>query len=97
MRLSRLTGGKPIKVFDLPAHTEQDIRWSPDGRAINYVNLRNGVANIWSYPLDGSPSKQLTDFQDRANLQFQMVAGWKNLVLARGTTTSDVVMIRGFR
>jgi Tol biopolymer transport system component len=92
----QIDGGKPIKVFDLP-HTEQDIRWSPDGRAINYVNLRNGVANIWSYPLDGSPSKQLTDFKTEQIYNFKWSPDGKNLVLARGTTTSDVVMIRGFR
>ncbi len=90
-------GGKPIKVFDLPGSAEEDIRWSPDGRALTYVTHQNGVSNIWSYPLDGSQSKQLTDFKTDHIYNFKWSPDGKNLVLARGTTTSDVVLIRDFR
>jgi Tol biopolymer transport system component len=92
-----IDGGKPIKVFDLPAHTEEGIRWSPDGRALTYVTHQNGVSNIWSYPLNGSQPKQLTDFKTDQIYNFKWSPDGKNLVLARGTTTSDVVLIRDFR
>jgi Tol biopolymer transport system component len=92
-----IDGGKPIKVFDLPSAPEKDIRWSPDGRALTYVTHQNGVSNIWSYPLDGSQPKQLTDFKTDHIYNFKWSPDGKNLVLARGTTTSDVVLIRDFR
>ncbi len=91
-----IDGGKPIKVFDLPG-TEEDIRWSPDGNSLTYTNLRNGVSNIWSYPLDGKPPKQLTDFKTDYIYNFKWSPDGKNLVLARGTMTSDVVLMRDFR
>ncbi len=89
-------GGKPLKVFDLPAN-EGDFRWSPDGRSLSYLDTRGGVTNIWSFPLDGSPPKQLTDFKTDRIYNFKWSADGKQLVLARGTTTSDVVLIRDFR
>jgi serine/threonine protein kinase len=90
-------GGKPIKVFDLPGSAEEDIRWSPDGRSVTYVITQGGVTNIWSYPLDGSSPKQLTDFKTDYIYNFKWSPDGKNLVLARGTTTSDVVLIKDFR
>ncbi|MEJ7849404.1 MAG: protein kinase [Pyrinomonadaceae bacterium] len=91
-------GGKPIKVFDLPIDTEEeDIRWSPDGRALNYINHRNGISNLWSFPLDGGQPKQLTDFKTDQIYNFKWSPEGKNLALARGTTTSDVVLIKDFR
>jgi Tol biopolymer transport system component len=89
-------GGKPLQVFDLPAGTETDIRWSPDGRSVAYLRSVGGVTNIWSYPLDGSPSKQLTDFKSDQIYLFKWSLDGKQFVLARGTRTSDVVLIRDF-
>ncbi len=89
-------GGNPIKVFDLPGGTDK-FRWSPDGRSLTYDETRGGVTNIWSLPLDGSPPKQLTDFKTDYIYNFKWSADGKQLVLARGTTTSDVVLIRDFR
>jgi len=90
-------GGKPLKIFDLAADNEGDIRWSPDGRLLTYANLRNGVSNIWGFPLDGSPPKQLTDFKADYIYNFKWSPDGKQLVLTRGTTTSDVVLIKDFR
>ena len=43
-------------MFDsiLPAR----MRWTPDGRAITYVANQNGVADIWSQPLDGGEPEE---------------------------------------
>ncbi len=88
-------GGKPIKVFDLPG--KDQFRWSKDSRSIIYNDTLGGVGNIWSFPLDGTPPKQLTDFKTELIYNFDLSADGKNLVLARGTTTSDVVLIKNFR
>ena len=89
-------GGKPLKVFDLPKATTK-FRWSLDGRSLTYDEARGGVSNIWSFPLDGSPPKQLTDFKTDQIYNFKWSDDGKQLVLARGTTTSDVVLIQNFR
>jgi eukaryotic-like serine/threonine-protein kinase len=89
-------GGKPLKIFDLPKGSDT-YRWTLDGRSLTYDETRNGVTNIWSFPLDGSPPKQLTDFKTDQIYNFKWSDDGKQLVLARGTTTSDVVLIQNFR
>ena len=48
-------GGDPVKVLDVPSSVNiaAGLRWTPDGRALNYIDTINGVSNIWSLPLDG--------------------------------------------
>ena len=89
-------GGEPFKVFDLLGK-KGDFRWSPDSRALNYLrDTQGGVTNIWSLPLDDKPPKQLTDFKTDQIYNFAWSPDGKQLVLARGTTTSDVVLIGNF-
>lgn len=89
-------GGDPIKVFDLPG-SGQDVRWAPDGRSLMYRDTRDGVTNIWNFPLDGGSPKQLTEFKTDYIYNFKWSPDGKKLVLARGTTTSNVVLIRDFK
>nr|MBA2525884.1 PD40 domain-containing protein [Pyrinomonadaceae bacterium] len=91
-----IEGGKPVKTFDLPG-SRDDFRWSQDSRSLFYRVTRGSASNIWSFPLDGTPPKQLTNFKSDEIFRFDWSADGKQLVLARGTTTSDVVLIRDFR
>ena len=73
------------------------LRWTPDGRALTFVDTVNGVSNIWSLPLDGGALKQLTDFKTDQIFWFDVSRDGKQLALSRGTVTSDVILIRDFR
>ena len=91
-------GGKPVKTFDLPPGVSVDstLHWNADGSAIHFVSNRNGAANIWSQPLDGSPPRQLTDLPSGQIFSF----AWSrdgNLAISRGMQTSDVVLISDAR
>src|SRR5262245_10101374 len=90
-------GGEPIKVFNIPGGPYRPIVWTHDGRAVAYPVTRGGVSNIWTQPLDGGPSKQLTDFRDGLIFDFAWSRDGKQLALSRGAVNSDVVMISGFR
>ncbi len=93
-------GGDPVKVLDLPRQSftsAAGLRWTPDGRALTYIDTINGVSNIWSLPVDGGPSKQLTDFKTNQIFRFDFSRDGKQLALSRGTETSDVILIRDFR
>ena len=92
-------GGDPVKVFDIPSSVNfaTGLRWTPDGRALNYIDTINGVSNIWSLPIDSSAPKQLTDFKTDRIFWFDFSHDGKQLALSRGTQTSDVVLIRDFR
>src|SRR5204862_1352240 len=54
--LVSIDGGKIIKQFDVRTEVpefwgKRALQWTPDGRAINYVAVNNGVSNIWRQPL----------------------------------------------
>ena len=91
-----MDGGDPIKVFDLPAE-RSDVRWSPDGRGINYSKTIKGVGNIWFSPLDGGPEKQVTNLKTDRIFNFKWSPDGRSLVMARGSVLSDVVLIRDFK
>jgi len=98
MEIISFASGKPLKTFNYPATANSDagLRWSPDGRSLTYVNTVNGVSNIWTQPLDGGQRKALTDFKSGLIFAF----AWSpdgDLALARGTETSDAILITRFR
>jgi Tol biopolymer transport system component len=86
-------GGPPVKQFDMPV--DRFLRWMPDGRALAYIDHRN--QNVWAQPLDGGQPRQLTDFKTDQTFSFAWSRDGKVLALARGTQTSDVVMITDFK
>lgn len=92
-------GGDPVKLFDLPqtAGLEHPVRWTPDGRALAYINTRGIVSNLWLQPIDGSPPRQLTDFKTDRIFSFDISRDGKQLALSRGIIDSDVVLIKDFR
>ena len=85
------------EVFDLLGK-KSDFRWSLDGNSLYYLrDTEGGVTNIWSMPLDDKPPKQLTEFKTEQIYNFALSSDRRQLALSRGTTTSDVVLIRDFR
>jgi len=68
-----------------------------EGRTLIYVDTRNGVSNLWSQSLDGGPPKQLTNFKSDLIFRFALSSDGRQLVLARGSETRDVVLIKDFR
>jgi len=90
-------GGEPVKIFDVPSFPIRELHWTPDSNAIAYVDTRRSVSNIWAQPIDGGPPKQLTDFQSEYISSWTWSPDGKQLAIARGPQTSDVVLIREFR
>jgi len=88
-------GGDPVKTFDLAPDGDTDVRvrWTPDGQAISYVELREGVANVWNQPLEGGIPKQVTQFKSDQIFGFDWSRDGKSLALWRGMPTRNVVLI----
>jgi len=76
---------------------EAGLAWGEDGKSIQYVDSRNGTANLWSQPLSGGPPQQLTQFPSDQIFAFAWSGDFKQLALARGAIISDVVLISDFR
>jgi serine/threonine protein kinase/WD40 repeat protein len=91
-------GGDPVKSFELSPTASLDVpvHWSPDGRALTYVDARDGVPNVWSQPLEGGNPKRITDFTSEQIYTFDWSSDGK-IALWRGTPTRNVVLITDFR
>jgi serine/threonine protein kinase/Tol biopolymer transport system component len=86
-------GGPPMKTFDSPRGSLlPGLRWTPDGQALTYVR----GDNIWSQPFDGGPPTQLTDFKTERIYAFDWSRDGR-LLVSRGVTNRDVVLIGGFK
>ena len=92
-------GGEPVKLFDISptTNTWAEIRWTPDGRGVTYVDAPDGVGNIWLQPLSGGPPRRLTDFKSDRLFRYDWSRDGKQLVCSRGLETNDVVLINGLR
>src|SRR5271169_289465 len=89
-------GGQPAKTFDYSASSFAGYpvtHWTPDGRVLTYIRDQQGISNIWAQPIDGGPPKQLTDFTAGQIFNFAWSKDGRQIVLARGSQTSDVVLI----
>ena len=92
-------GGTPSRMFEIPPTMPffGSFLWAPDGRALTYINDRNGVSNIWRQPIDGGAPKQLTDLKSDRIFNFAWSRDGKWLALARGEVNNDVVLISNFK
>jgi DNA-binding winged helix-turn-helix (wHTH) protein/Tol biopolymer transport system component len=89
-----MNGGQPLQVFPLsPTHCERTVRWSPDSKALAYVDCDGGVANIWLHQLDGSPPRRLTDFRSGHITTFDWTRDGSRLAWITRNQVSDVVLI----
>jgi Tol biopolymer transport system component len=95
-----IAGGPIMKTFDVASDLDGPINalhWSPDGHSLRYP-LDNGRAtNLWEQPLAGGPPKQVTNFTSGKIFDFNWSADGKQLLLARGETTGDVVLLGNLR
>jgi Tol biopolymer transport system component len=99
-----IEGGEPLKTFDLlpnPTDAEnpfsQVTRWTPDGRAVSYMDHQRGVSNVWSQLLEGGPPQQVTQFTAEKIFSFDWSPDGKRLALSRGDRVQDIVLISSFR
>ncbi len=94
------TNAQAIGVFELGETTPSSVvpafprisSFSPDGRAVTYVDVGDGVANIWRYPLPDGPAAPLTTFTSGQIFWFAWAPDGSRLAIAHGTTSSDVVL-----
>ena len=91
-------GGPATQLIDLPTTVFIDAgpKWTPDGRSIAYIDNR-GASNVYSQPIDGGPPKALTNYKADNINSFAWTRDGKQLIIGRGPTVDDVVLIKDFR
>jgi eukaryotic-like serine/threonine-protein kinase len=89
-------GGAPTNVFVRPIGANK-YHWSPDQKSIQYLLTRRGATNLWEQPLAGGPPRPVTDFTSGHIFDFAWSRDGKQLLLAKGEETSDVLLVSNFR
>ena len=90
-----IDGGPPVRNFKILQDTGTlQWHWSPDGKSLHYVQMADGAANIWEQPLAGGQPTQLTKFTSGQIFDFTWSQDRKQLLLTRGETTTDIVLLK---
>ena len=94
-----LAGGPSIRQFNIPvlSMTGTQLSWTPDSKGLIFLDSRDGVGNLWLQALAGGKPKQITNFSSDRIYSFDWSTDGKQLVAARGSSSSDLVMISNFR
>jgi Tol biopolymer transport system component/predicted Ser/Thr protein kinase len=93
-----IDGSGTPKFFDVPRHGGHPmLQWKPDGTGFYYVDARDGVANLWMQPLSGEEPRQVTFFPAGEIFSFEVANDGKRVVLSRGESSRDAVLIRDYR
>jgi len=84
-------GGQPIKTFKPRGGMYQ---WVPGRQMLSYLSAETGVTNIWVQSPYGGESQQLLDFKSYDPvLAYAWSRDAKQLAVARGNPTSDVILV----
>ncbi|HSY93624.1 MAG TPA: winged helix-turn-helix domain-containing protein [Candidatus Binatus sp.] len=82
----------PTKEFPFPGGAFS-LRWSPDGKGLEYPVTQNGVSNLWEQPLSGGGPRQITKFADSQIFDFNWTADGRELLLTRGNESQDAILL----
>lgn len=89
-----------MKTLDIKTQPDSNrptpLRWTPDGGSLIYVDPHQGAANLWRVPLNGGAPQPVTHFNDAKPERiwaFDLTRDGKQLVIARGGDSADVVLI----
>ena len=66
----------------------------PDGKSVAYVVREKAVDNLWTRPVDGSPSRPLTHFTSESIYSFRYSPDGAKVAIERGHMESDAVLLR---
>lgn len=87
--------GKIVKTFDVPTDLPwQIVRWTKNGEALTYLDVRNGVYNLWQLSIDDNRVGQLTHSNSSDQiLYYDWSLNEKEIVYLRGQRISDAVVL----
>lgn len=95
IQIGTLETGHPAKIDgSLEMNLVSQFYWSPDGKSLTAISTRGGTPNLWRLPVDGSAPALITDFKSGRIMNFAWSSDYKDLLIARGNSNNDLVMIR---
>ena len=85
--------GTPDPPVFLPVFPQQGMAWTPRGDGLAYADVKGGAMNIFSRPVRNGRARQLTTFTEGQVFDFAWSHDGRQLALARGTISTDVVLL----
>jgi Tol biopolymer transport system component len=92
-----VASGGPLQFTSPLPIGAADLRWAPSGKALDYLLTRSGATNIWEQPLTNEAPRQVTNFPSGRIFGFAWSRDGKQLLVAKGTQASDVILISSFQ
>jgi Tol biopolymer transport system component len=89
-------GGPPVKTLEVSGGI-RNLRWSPDGKSLEYLLTRNEATNLWEQPLAGGGPRKMTKFTSGHMFDFNWSSDRSHLLLTRGSISSNVILLQNFR
>jgi Tol biopolymer transport system component len=77
-----IEGGAPIATFTWPTRSSAP-KWTPDGKGLSFVALKDRIANVFVQPVTGGPPRPLTRLTDGSIRDYLWSPDGKRLVLQR--------------
>jgi eukaryotic-like serine/threonine-protein kinase len=90
-------GGGDLRFINVFPAGGQALRWSPNGKGVQYLLTRSGATNVWEQPLAGGDPHPVTKFASGLIFSFAWSRDGKQLLLSKGSDNSDVILISNFR
>lgn len=88
-------GGRPEQEFPMvPGMGMAPPQWSVDGKMLYFNLMRQGASNIWKMETPGGELKQVTNFPAGLIASYTWSEDGKTLFVARGTKSSDVLLLK---
>jgi hypothetical protein len=87
-------GGDPISTEYMK--DTGDYRWAPDG-GICYEKVDRGIGNVWCRPAGGGDAVQITHAETDTIREYAWSRDGARLLVARGDTDQDIVLLKHFR
>jgi Tol biopolymer transport system component len=81
------------RLIDPDPRIKGHLSFTPDGKALVYVILANGVENLFLQPLDGSPGRQIMNFPSNRIDAVHWSPDGKSIGMIRSQTESDIVLL----
>lgn len=93
-----ISDGGTVHIFNEPDLVRsRNIRWSADSRWLVYSAGKDRVDNLWRIPVEGGEPQQITAFTSDQIFRFDIDNATGRYVVARGSDTSDAVLISNFK
>ncbi|HET9801783.1 MAG TPA: hypothetical protein VFP96_00975 [Candidatus Acidoferrum sp.] len=90
-----LSGGAPTASFPMvPGMGMAPPQFAKDGQGLYFNLMRQGASNIWKMETPGGELKPVTNFPPGLITSYTWSADGKTLYVARGTKSSDVVLLK---